>query len=57
MNLSLSLYLALTQSSFFLKAAKCSGYLPRGAPDLGWHYLSNATCLIRPHLFSTAFLV
>ena len=22
---------------------------------LGWHYLSNATCLIRPHLFSTAF--
>ena len=20
-------------------------------PHLGWHYLSNATCLIRPHLF------
>ena len=24
---------------------------------LGWHYLSNATCLIRPRLFSTALLV
>ena len=22
-----------------------------------WHYLSNATCLIRPHLFSAALLV
>ena len=24
---------------------------------LGWHYLSNATCLIRPRLLSTALLV
>ena len=24
---------------------------------LGRHHLSNATCLIRPHLFSTAWLV
>ena len=24
---------------------------------IGWHYLSNAACLIRPHLFSTALLV
>ena len=23
---------------------------------LGWHYLSNATYLMRPHLFSTALL-
>ena len=23
----------------------------------GWHYLSKAACLIRPHLFSTALLV
>ena len=23
----------------------------------GWHYLSKATCLMRPHLFSTALLV
>ena len=25
--------------------------------NFGWHYLSNAICLIRPHLFSTALLV
>ena len=25
--------------------------------SIAWHYLSNATCLIRPHLFSTALLV
>ena len=24
---------------------------------IGWHCVSNATCLIQPHLFSTAFLV
>ena len=24
--------------------------------SLGWHYLSNAACLIRPRLFSTALL-
>ena len=24
---------------------------------LGWHYLSHATCLIRPRLLATAFLV
>ena len=24
---------------------------------IGWHYLSNATCLMQPHLFSTALLV
>ena len=23
----------------------------------GWHYLSNATCLIRPHLFCVFFVV
>ena len=27
-----------------------------GAGLLGWHYWSNATCLMRPHLFSRAFL-
>ena len=26
-------------------------------PSLGWHYLSNATCLLCPHLLSTALLV
>ena len=25
--------------------------------SVGWHYLSNADCLLRPHLFSTALLV
>ena len=25
--------------------------------SLGWHYLSNATCLMRPQVFSTALLV
>ena len=25
--------------------------------DLGRHYLSNATCLIRPHLFYALFMV
>ena len=29
----------------------------RLAPSVGWHYLSNATCLMQPHLFSTALLV
>ena len=24
---------------------------------IGWHYLSNATCLIRPHLFYALFIV
>ena len=24
---------------------------------IGWHYLSNAACLMRPHLFSTALFV
>ena len=23
---------------------------------LGWHYLSNATCLVRPHLFCALFV-
>ena len=23
----------------------------------GWHYLSNATCLMRPHLFYAGFVV
>ena len=26
-------------------------------PPLGWHYSSKATCLVRPHSFSAAFLV
>ena len=26
------------------------------ALGVGWHYLPNATCQIRPHLFSTALL-
>ena len=26
-------------------------------PLLGWHYLSNATCLIRPHVFYALFIV
>ena len=30
---------------------------PRQLPPVGWHYLSNTTCLIRPHVFSTASLV
>ena len=25
--------------------------------DLGWHYLSKATCLMRPHVFYACFLV
>ena len=25
--------------------------------ELGWHYLSNATCLIRPHVFYVFFVV
>ena len=32
----------------------------RAAPSrqqIGWHYLSDATCLIRPHVFSMALLV
>ena len=29
----------------------------RTSGSLGWHYLSNPTCLMWPHLFSTAVLV
>ena len=31
--------------------------LPLALHAFGRHHLSNATCLIRPHLFSTAVLV
>ena len=30
---------------------------PKTADSFGWHYLSNTTCLMRPHLFSAALLV
>ena len=26
-------------------------------PQVGWHYLSDATCLIRPHSFYACFVV
>ena len=26
-------------------------------PAIGWHYLSNTTCLMRPHLFDVCFVV
>ena len=26
-------------------------------PNIGWHYLSNATCPIRPRLFHALFVV
>ena len=26
-------------------------------PSIGWHHLSNATCLIRPHLFHACLVV
>ena len=29
----------------------------RDKAPLGWHYLSNATCLIQPHLFHALFIV
>ena len=30
---------------------------PGARASFGWHYLSNATCLMRPRLFSSALLV
>ena len=39
-----------------VEAAAC-GQPREPLKDLGQHYLSNATCLRRPHLFSTALLV
>ena len=30
---------------------------PGSSVGFGWHYLSNTTCLIQPHLFSVASLV
>ena len=30
------------------RAVRGSGRAP---PTIGWHYLSNATCLMRPHVF------
>ena len=35
----------------------CVSLNVRFAGIFGWHYLSNATCRIRPHLFSTTLLV
>ena len=31
--------------------------LTRSSLAIGWHYLSNATCLVRHHLLSTALFV
>ena len=31
--------------------------VPEGILVMGWHYLSNATCLIRPHLLYACFVV
>ena len=36
-------------------ARKGRAGLLRGS--VGWHYLSNATCLMRPHLFCVLFTV
>ena len=38
-------------------ASPPSGPLTNHPSMLGWHYLSNATCLIRPHLFCALFSV
>ena len=37
-----------------LKNLRMGRYL--GAAVLGWHYLSNVTCLIRPHFFYALFI-
>ena len=34
-----------------------NGSIWKHAPDMGWHYLSKATCLTRPHLFYASFVV
>ena len=54
LSLSLSLYLVISfhylSSDWIAKAKKTSNsYLK--ALMIGWHYLSKATCLIRPHVF------
>ena len=39
-------------------AARLCSHLQREGRHLsGWHWLSNATCLMRPDLFSAALLV
>ena len=46
-----------------INAGACAGYRcdrwrhPRKLARLGWHCLSKATCLIRPHLFYACFVV
>ena len=50
-----------------VQEGEASGPCPTGATgdrtrrnaemSLGWHYSSNATCLMRPHLFYAFFVV
>ena len=48
----------LPESLALLWARKCLTRPGReDALMIGWHYLSNATCLIRPRLFYALFIV
>ena len=50
-----------TNNNIFVAGAcalvRAEGRDPRLRAHLGWHYLSNATCLIRPHWFYVYFVV
>ena len=41
-------------SSITMACRSCSASEP---VSFGWHYLSNASCLVRPHLFYAFFVV
>ena len=45
------------RSEFSRAAALPRAGLMSAQTSVGWHYLSNASCLIRPHLVSTELLV
>ena len=51
-------YLSFEGSGPLPRPYGLSRALPSEIPlMLGWHYLSNATCLIRPHLFYACFVL
>ena len=48
---------SLRRSMKLRMSANLTSFSCRTGAAFGWHYLSNITCLIRPHLFYVCFVV
>ena len=46
-----------SETSSFSHVLFSGGMFASQTPVFGWHYLSDATCLMRPHAFSAALFV